>query len=174
MPSLNGLLFPESQLTLTTLLPPEEAAARLLAATVKRPDRWYFRRRRAGQRFLGGPSAQHAGELLLERLVPYPDPWRPLLRVRLAPKGSGAELTVSLTLSPLGRRVTIAWHALALIVGGGALLAVLTGTILPRGLILTGLSALYAALPALDQRVERGATLDALEEVLNKGGGKAT
>lgn len=168
MPSPTGLLFPESELTLTTLLSPDEARARVLAASTARPGRWYISRRRAGQRFLGGERAGTDGALTLERLVPYPDPWRPQLRVVFLPKGSGAELKVTLRLSPLGRMVTIIWHVLALLVGGGALLAVLGGVIQPRGLILTALSLLYAALPALDQAVERAATTRALDEVLNQ------
>ena len=168
MPSPTGLLFPESELTLTTLLSPDEARARVLAASTARPGRWYISRRRAGQRFLGGQGFGPDGALVLERLVPYPDPWRPQLRLMFQPKGSGAEIKVTLRLSPLGRRVTIAWHGLALLVGGGALLAVLMGVIQPRGLILTALSLVYAALPAFDQRVERAATARALDEVLNQ------
>lgn len=164
MASIRGLLYPESELSLVTLFSPEETRAALLAASAEKGGGWYLKRRRAGQRFvrLGKGEA-----LTLERLVPYPDPWRPVLTFELVPKGSGTELKVCLRLSRVGRIVTGIWHGLALVVGLGALLAVLGGVIRPQGLILTALAALYAGLPAFDQRVERKATREALEGVLS-------
>ena len=162
MASLSGLLFPSTEIAVVTLLDPAAAQERLVAASQPRGGGWYFKRKRAGQRFV----MRSREPLVLERLVPYPDPWRPELRFGFSPRGSGADVTVTLGLSRSGRIVTILWHGLAVVVCLGLLAAVVSGVILPRALGISVLAVAYMALPALDQRVEAKATRALLMEVL--------
>jgi len=144
-------LRPEIQVTVASGHPPEEVRARLLAAVDPGGGRWYLRARRRGRVLAGGPEGE---ALILRRLVLYPDPWRPEMRVTLEARPGGTLLTAALRWGRVGQAATAAWVCLCLVVAATLTAATLSGLILPRGMILAGIAALYLPLPWLDLWME--------------------
>ena len=146
-PRIRDLLDPEHRFGLASDRSAGELRARLMGAVDPRGGRWFLRARRRGLHFEG---AEEESALVLRRLVPYPDPWRPTLRITLtsAPRGTLVEVRVRWT--AVARKATLGWLGLCLAVlalSGGAVLAQI---VMPRALILGALALAYAPLPWLD------------------------
>lgn len=154
---------PRHPLRIASPRPLEEARARLRAAIDPEGGRWYLRARAQGRTLAGGEQGE---EWTLTRFVPYPDPWRPRITLRLRGQGDGTLAEAELGWTPGGRRAARLWSVTCFLLAALISATVATRIILPTAMLLSIMALLYAPLPWLDLWFEARATRRLLERVL--------